>query len=91
MTSRNYEEDYMQLSRYLSDLEAVPEGLTYDEVWEALEVRRPYVARHAPVHRTFEGSGTNNLLDQLNALLLSQCVDMLEVEANTEATNGQLL
>lgn len=80
------QDDYMQLTRYLTHLGAVPEGLTYDEVWEALEARRPYVARHTAVHRTFEQSGVNNLLDQLNSLLLSQCIEQLGVEAN-----GQLL
>lgn len=82
------QDDYMQLTRYLNDLGAVPEGLSYDEACEALEVRRPYIARHNATSRVFEESGVNNLLDQMNSLMLEQCVEQLEIEAN-EATEAE--
>lgn len=75
-------EDYYQLERYKASLGSVPEGLSYDEIREALDARIPYLSRHEATHRVFEESGINNLLDQLNALLVGQCIELMEVEVN---------
>jgi hypothetical protein len=77
-------EDYYQLQRYKDQLGNVPPYDNYDGIWDALEERRHYISRHAPTHRVFEESGVNKLLDQMNALLLGQCIETLEGEANGE-------
>ena len=66
----------------ITRMQDVPEGLTYDEIHEALTDRIPYLKRHECSPRIFEETGVDNLLDQLNAVLLIQCVELLEVEAN---------
>ena len=74
-----HHEDYLQLQRYKDELMNVPENLTYDEIHEALLDRIPCLQRHDATHRTFEESGVNNLLDQLNALLFEQACGLLLV------------
>lgn len=82
------EDEFKAWHDYQAWLTDIPENLTYDEIHEALLARIPYVARREATRRVFEESGINNLLDQLNALLVSQCVELLETEANEEPLYG---
>lgn len=77
-----FHEDYLQLQRYKDALGTIPENLSYEEIHQGLIDRTPYLQRHEFTPRAWNESGANNLLEQLNELLISQCVEQLEVEAN---------
>ena len=75
-------EDFTEWHNYQAWLLDVPENLDYDGICEAIIARTPYLARRQATERVFEESGINRLLEQMNALLLGQCIEMLEEEAN---------
>lgn len=77
MTSRKYEEDFSQLQRYKDELMNVPEGLTRDEIYEALTARIPYLERHDATPRVMNESGVDLLLDQLITLQHNEAFDLL--------------
>lgn len=75
-------DEFKEYHDYMNWLQDIPDDLTYDEVWNALDARIPHLKRHNATHRVFEESGINKLLDQMNKILLTQCVELLENEAN---------